>query len=153
MMYHPQSDTLKLTDFGIARLTDSSKTKTGMVLGTPSYMSPEQLAGKKIEGRSDLFSLAVSLYQLLCGKLPFEGESMAQLMYKIANEPPADILSVNPNVPPGLVAFLDKALAKNPDERYQSGEEFAAALRAAAAGGGAPPAPKAGGVTSVDIEL
>ena len=153
MMYHPQSDTLKLTDFGIARLTDSSKTKTGMVLGTPSYMSPEQLAGKKIEGRSDLFSLAVSLYQLLCGKLPFEGESMAQLMYKIANEPPADILAVNPNVPPGLVAFLDKALAKNPDERYQTGEEFAAALRAAAAGGGAPTLPKAGGVTSVDIEL
>jgi serine/threonine-protein kinase len=154
MMYHPQTDTLKLTDFGIARLTDSSKTKTGMVLGTPSYMSPEQLAGKRIEGRSDLFSLAVSLYQLLCGKLPFEGESMAQLMYKIANEPPADILAVNQSVPQGLVAFLDKALAKNPDERYQSGEEFAAALRAAAAGGGAPPqAPKAGGVTSVDIEL
>jgi serine/threonine-protein kinase len=153
MMYHQQTDTLKLTDFGIARLTDSSKTKTGMVLGTPSYMSPEQLAGKKIEGRSDLFSLAVSLYQLLCGKLPFEGESMAQLMYKIANEPPADILAVNPNVPAGLVAFLDKALAKNPDERYQTGEEFAAALRAAAAGGGAPTLPKAGGVTSVDIEL
>jgi serine/threonine protein kinase len=102
MMYHPDTDTLKLTDFGIARLTDSSKTKTGMVLGTPSYMSPEQLAGKKIEGRSDLFSLAVSLYQMLCGKLPFEGESMAQLMYKIANEPPTEILTVNPNVPPAL---------------------------------------------------
>jgi len=153
MMYHPQSDTLKLTDFGIARLTDSSKTKTGMVLGTPSYMSPEQLAGKKIEGRSDLFSLAVSLYQLLSGRLPFEGESMAQLMYKIANEPPTDILSVNPSVPPALVAFLDRALAKNPDERFQSGEEFAAALRAAAAGGGPAAAPRAGGVTSVDIEL
>jgi eukaryotic-like serine/threonine-protein kinase len=151
MMYHPQTDTLKLTDFGIARLTDSSKTKTGMVLGTPSYMSPEQLAGRKIEGRSDLFSLAVSLYQLLCGKLPFEGESMAQLMYKIANDAPADILAANPNVPPGLVAFLDKALAKSPDERYQTGEDFAAALRAAAAGGALPP--KAGGVTSVDIEL
>jgi serine/threonine-protein kinase len=155
MMYHADTDTLKLTDFGIARLTDSSKTKTGMVLGTPSYMSPEQLAGQKIEGRSDLFSLAVSLYQLLCGKLPFQGESMAQLMFKIANEPPADILSVNPNVPPALVAFLDKALAKNPDERFQSGEAFAAALRAAAAGGGpAPGAPAATSrVKSVDIEL
>ena len=142
MMYHAGTDTLKLTDFGIARLTDSSRTKTGMVLGTPSYMSPEQLAGKKIEGRSDLFSLAVSLYQLLCGKLPFEGESMAQLMFKIANEPPTDILSVSPQVPHGLVAFLDRALAKNPDERYQSGEEFAAALRAAA-----------GGANRLDIEL
>src|SRR5467141_413712 len=70
MMYHRESDTLKVTDFGIARLTDSSRTKTGMVLGTPSYMSPEQLAGKRIEGRSDLFSLAVSLYQLLSGKRP-----------------------------------------------------------------------------------
>jgi serine/threonine-protein kinase len=76
---------------------------------------------------------------------------MAQLMYKIANEPPADIHSVNPNVPPALVAFLDRALAKNPDERYQTGDEFAAALRAAAAG--AAPAAPAGGVQSVDIEL
>jgi serine/threonine protein kinase len=75
-----------VTDFGIARITDSSKTKTGMVLGTPSYMSPEQLAGKKIDGRSDLFSLGVMLFQMSCGKLPFEGDSMAQLMFKIANE-------------------------------------------------------------------
>jgi len=131
MMYHPQSDTLKVTDFGIARLTDSSKTKTGMLLGTPSYMSPEQLAGKRIEGRSDLFSLAVTLYQLLCGKLPFEGESMAQLMFRIANEPPGDIRAVKPDVPAGLVLFLERALAKNPDERFQSGEEFGGALRAA----------------------
>jgi serine/threonine-protein kinase len=133
MMYDPQTDTLKVTDFGIARLTDSSKTKTGMVLGTPSYMSPEQLAGKKIEGRSDLFSLAVSLYQLLCGKLPFEGESMAQLMFKIANEPPTDILSIRPDLPPSLAQFLEKALAKNAEERFQTGEEFGGALRAALA--------------------
>jgi serine/threonine-protein kinase len=155
MMYHPETDTLKLTDFGIARLTDSSKTKTGMVLGTPSYMSPEQLAGKKIEGRSDLFSLAVSLYQMLSGKLPFEGESMAQLMFKIANEAPTDILSVNPNVAPALVAFLDKALSKNPDERYQTGEEFAGALRASMSGPGAqnPAAKAAAGGSGVDIEI
>jgi CHASE2 domain-containing sensor protein len=151
LMYHPETDTLKVTDFGIARLTDSSKTKTGMVLGTPSYMSPEQLAGKKIEGRSDLFSLATSLYQLLCGRLPFEGESMAQLMFKISNEPPADVLQFNPNVPPGLVAFLQRALAKNPDERFQTGEEFAQALRAAAVEEGMPGVPRPGG--PVDIEL
>jgi len=130
MMYHRESDTLKVTDFGIARLTDSSRTKTGMVLGTPSYMSPEQLAGKRIEGRSDLFSLGVTLYQLLCGRLPFEGESMAQLMFKIASEPPTDILSINPALAPSLVAFVERALAKNPDERFQTGEEFGAALRA-----------------------
>jgi serine/threonine-protein kinase len=152
IMYHPDTDTLKVTDFGIARLTDSSKTKTGMVLGTPSYMSPEQLAGKKIEGRSDLFSLAVSLYQLLSGKLPFEGESMAQLMFRIANESPTDILSVRPDVPPGLVAFLARAMAKNPDERFQTGEEFAQSLRAALAGG-ASAAAASTRVQSVDIEL
>ena len=147
MMYDLETDTLKMADFGIARLTDSSKTKTGMVLGTPSYMSPEQLAGKRIEGRSDLFSLAVSLYQLLSGKLPFEGESMAQLMFKIANEPPADIRSANPSVAPGLALFLERALAKNPDQRFQTGGEFAAALRAALE-----PASAAAGST-VDIEL
>jgi serine/threonine-protein kinase len=129
IMYEPQTDTVKVTDFGIARITDASKTRTGMVLGTPSYMSPEQLAGKKIDGRSDLFSLAASLYQLLCGRLPFEGESMAQLMFKIANEPPPDILQLNPAVPPAVAAFLERAMAKDADARFQTGEEFALALR------------------------
>jgi len=73
IMYELESDTVKVTDFGIARITDSSKTKTGMVLGTPSYMSPEQLAGKKIAGHSDLFSLGVTLYQMASGHLPFTG--------------------------------------------------------------------------------
>jgi serine/threonine-protein kinase len=146
LMYHPESDTLKVTDFGIARLTASSKTKTGMVLGTPSYMSPEQLAGKRIDGRSDLFSLAVTLYLLMCGKLPFDGESMAQLMFKIANEAPADILSVNPAVPPGIARFLERALAKNPDERFQTGEHFGGALQTALNATAAQPA-------AVDLEL
>jgi eukaryotic-like serine/threonine-protein kinase len=145
IMYEPGSDVVKVTDFGIARITDSSKTKTGMVLGTPSYMSPEQLQGKKIDGRSDLFSLAVTLYQLSSGRLPFEGDSMAQLMYRIANEHAPDILQYNPSLPPAFVAFLDKALSKDAEQRYQTGEEFAAALRAsvgssstaAASGGGA----------------
>jgi len=129
VMYEPGSDMLKVTDFGIARITDSSKTKTGMVLGTPAYMSPEQLAGKKIDGRSDLFSLGVSLYQLTCGKLPFEGDSMAQLMFKITNEPPTDILSINPDLPECVVAIINKALAKQVEERYQTGAEMAQALR------------------------
>jgi serine/threonine-protein kinase len=148
VMYELESDVVKVTDFGIARITDSSKTKTGMVLGTPSYMSPEQLQGKKIDGRSDLFSLAVSLYQLSCGKLPFEGDSMAQLMYKIANEDAPDILQYNPKIPPALVAFLDKAMAKDADQRYQTGEEFASELRATFGGTGA-----AAGSTGVDITL
>ncbi|PKO83502.1 MAG: serine/threonine protein kinase [Betaproteobacteria bacterium HGW-Betaproteobacteria-11] len=129
IMYEPESDQVKVTDFGIARITDSSKTKTGMVLGTPSYMSPEQLAGKKIDGRSDLFSLGVTLYQLASGKLPFEGESMAQLMFKIANEPHPDIRGINPALPDCLVAIIDKALVKDADLRYQTGAEFARDIR------------------------
>jgi serine/threonine protein kinase len=129
VMYEPGSDMLKVTDFGIARITDSSKTKTGMVLGTPAYMSPEQLAGKKIDGRSDLFSLGVSLYQLTCGKLPFEGDSMAQLMFKITSELPINILSINSDLPECLVAIINKALAKQVEERYQTGAEMAQALR------------------------
>jgi len=133
IMYEPESDQVKVADFGIARITDSSKTKTGMVLGTPSYMSPEQLSGKKVDGKSDLFSLAVTLYQMACGRLPFEGDSMAQLMFRIANEPAPDILEINPSLPPALAPFFEKAMAKEAGERYQTGEEFAAALRVAAA--------------------
>lgn len=130
IMYEPTLDQVKVTDFGIARITDSSKTKTGMVLGTPSYMSPEQLAGKKIDGRSDLFSLGVMLYQMSCGQLPFTGESMAQLMFKIANESPLDIRTVNPEVPDKLVAIINKLLVKNVAQRYQRGSALAADLRA-----------------------
>jgi CHASE2 domain-containing sensor protein len=134
IMYDPETDTPKVTDFGIARITDSSKTKTGMVLGTPSYMSPEQLAGKKIGGGSDLFSLGVSLYQLACGKLPFVGDSMAQLMFRIANEPHTDILSIRPDLPPCLAAIINKSLAKQNEERYANGAEMAVALRQCASG-------------------
>ena len=133
IMYDPETDTPKLTDFGIARITDSSKTKTGMVLGTPSFMSPEQLAGKKISGASDLFSLGVSLYQMACGKLPFEGESMAQLMYRIANEPHTDILSIRPDLPKCLVEIINRCLAKRVEDRYSNGAEMADALRHCAA--------------------
>jgi len=133
IMYDTEGDTVKVTDFGIARITDSSKTKTGMVLGTPSYMSPEQLAGAKIEGASDLFSLGASMYQMVCGKLPFEGDSMAQLMFRIANEPHTDILSIKPDVPSCVVAIINKALAKKVEERYQTGREMAEAIRQCAA--------------------
>ncbi len=129
IMYDLESDTVKVTDFGIARITDSSKTKTGMVLGTPSYMSPEQLSGAKIGGQSDLFSLGVSLYQMACGKLPFVGDSMAQLMFRIANDPPTDILMINPDIPPCVVAIIEKAIAKKVEDRYENGAAMAEAIR------------------------
>ncbi|MBL8486039.1 MAG: CHASE2 domain-containing protein [Rhodocyclaceae bacterium] len=147
IMYEPESDQVKVTDFGIARITDSSKTKTGMVLGTPSYMSPEQLAGKKIDGRSDLFSLGVTLYQMACGKLPFEGDSMAQLMFKIANEPHPDIRTVDPNLPECLSAIIEKALTKDAEARYKTGAEMARDLKDCLGGGAA------AGTTQVDIDV
>ena len=129
IMWDPETNELKITDFGIARITDSSKTKTGVVLGTPSYMSPEQLSGKKIDGRSDLFSLGVMFYQMLTGSLPFHADSMATLMYKIANENPSRASEINPRLPPEIDELIEKALAKDADARFQSGGEMARALK------------------------
>ena len=135
LMWLPDNRRVKVTDFGIARITDSSKTKTGMVLGTPSYMSPEQLSGKKVDGRSDLFSLGVTLYQLLTGSLPFQADSMATLMFKIANEPHPSARVARPDLPPALAAVIDRALEKDLEKRYARGGEMAAELRAAAKAG------------------
>jgi serine/threonine protein kinase len=129
IMYESQSDTVKVTDFGIARITDSSKTKTGLVLGTPSFMSPEQLAGKKVDGRSDLYSLGVMLFQMLSGVLPFRGDSMSELMYKIANEEAPDIRIVRPELARSLADVVALSLSKRPETRYQDGDQFAAELR------------------------
>ena len=87
---------MKVTDFGIARITDASRTKTGMVFGTPSFMSPEQLAGQRVDGRADIYALGVTLYQLLTGSLPFQADSLAALMYQIANQPAPDVRTVAP---------------------------------------------------------
>ncbi|HEV2321243.1 MAG TPA: serine/threonine-protein kinase, partial [Gammaproteobacteria bacterium] len=130
IMYDPEKGEIKVTDFGIARITDSSKTKTGMVLGTPSYMSPEQLSGKKVDGRSDLFSLGVTMYQMLAGQLPFQADSMATLMFKIANEPHPPVTAVRAELPDEVNKILEKALQKDPEQRYQRGGDFAKDVRA-----------------------
>ena len=129
VMYDPPSGELKVTDFGIARLTDTGRTRTGVVLGTPSFMSPEQLAGRVVTGRSDQFSLAITAYQLLTGQLPFRGDSMPALMLKIAHEPHPRIRSQRPDLPEGLDAVFDRALAKQPDDRYETCAALARALR------------------------
>jgi serine/threonine-protein kinase len=129
IMYELDTDTVKVTDFGIARITDSSKTKTGLVLGTPSFMSPEQIAGKKVDGRSDLYSLGVMLFQMLSGVLPFRGDSMAELMYKIANEEAPDIRIIRKDIPERLASVVALSLAKKPELRYQDGDQFAADLK------------------------
>ncbi len=116
---------VKVADFGIARVMSSSKTQTGVILGTPSYMSPEQIAGKKVDGRSDLFSLGVVLYELICGEKPFNGESITTLMYNITSSAPPSIKELSPNIPEKLVPIVEKLLAKEVEDRYQTGKLLA----------------------------
>ena len=115
---------IKVTDFGIARVMATSSTQTGVVLGTPSYMSPEQISGKKVDGRSDLFSLGVVLFELLSGSKPFTADNFATLMYNITSGAPASIKETMPNTPEKIVAIVEKLLVKDPDLRYQNGKEL-----------------------------
>jgi serine/threonine-protein kinase len=124
---------IKIADFGIARVEASELTQTGMVLGTPSYMSPEQFMGHPVDGRSDLFSCGVILYQLLTGEKPFTGESTTTIMYKVLREEPVPPSQINLGLAPALDNVVRKALAKNPNERFQNGKEFAQALNEAVA--------------------
>ena len=120
---------VKVTDFGIARITSSSKTKTGVILGTPSYMSPEQIAGKKVDGRSDIFSLGVVLFEMLTGQKPFTGQDMTSLMYKIAKEKHPKARSINPKIPQVIEKMIDKALEKDVEKRYQKAGQMAEHLK------------------------
>jgi len=129
ILYSLREDLLKISDFGVARLTDNNRTKTGIVLGTPMYMSPEQLNAETLTGSSDLFSLGVTLYELLVGEAPFRATNIAVLMTKITTEDPAPVSNRRPGVPPSVDAVLFKALAKRPEDRFANGGEMAIALR------------------------
>ena len=120
----------KITDFGIARMRSAQvKTETGIVLGSPRYMSPEQVAGKRAEPRSDIFSLGVILYEMLAGKPPFSGEDVTSVMFQIMNLVPPPPSSINMRVPEVLDFIVAKSIAKSIDDRYSSAEEFARDLR------------------------
>lgn len=126
------ADTVKVTDFGIARISaEASRTRTGLVLGSPSFMSPEQMAGQRVDGRSDLYSLGAMLFQLLTGRLPHKAESMAQLMYQIANEVAPDIRIFRPELPESLAEIVSRAMEKRPEARFPDGQSFATALQQA----------------------
>ncbi len=131
IMVLADGETIKIADFGIAHIDDpnAQQTQVGTVLGTPQYMSPEQVMGQKVDGRSDLFSVGVVLYQMCSGQKPFEGDSMATLLYKITRDEPEPLGQSAPGLPAGLQHIIGKLLAKSPERRFQSGDELARALR------------------------
>jgi serine/threonine protein kinase len=125
----------KITDFGLARLSDSSMTMSGTILGTPNYMAPEQVQGKKVDARSDLFSLTVVFYEMLTGEKPFAADSITSVIYKVVNEEPLPPRRVNIDLPPKIDGMIKRGLAKDPAQRYQSGADYIAALDALLADG------------------
>jgi len=129
LMYDLASDRFKLTDFGIARLTDASRTRTGIILGTPSYMSPEQLSASKVSGQTDIYSLGVTMYHLLTGAPPFQADSIPRLMDKIVHHRHRPVSDIRDDIPTCADAILERALAKNPADRYETGKAMALALR------------------------
>jgi serine/threonine-protein kinase len=124
-----QNGQIKITDFGIAHIATSSQTQTGVVKGTPYYMSPEQFSGQKVDGRSDIFSLGTTMFQLLTGTLPFYADSPALLMNQIMNFPHPNPRAINPRIVPAVIRIVDKALEKDRANRYQTAKDLVLDLR------------------------
>ena len=120
---------VKVMDFGIAKMASSSKTQTDLVLGTPTYMSPEQIAGKKVDGRSDVFSLGIVLFELLTGRSPFSADNLSALLFAIAHRPHPELQSFRHDLPPMFQEVLNRALQKDLPHRYRRAREFAQGLR------------------------
>ncbi|WP_250657194.1 serine/threonine-protein kinase [Alkalimarinus coralli] len=131
IIYNPSNQCVKVTDFGIAKIVDDSKTKTGNVMGSPLYMSPEQLMGKKVAGQSDVYSLGVTFYQLLTGVTPFEGDSLANLTYQIIHQKHRPIKSIRADIPSATIRIVNKALQKDPEKRFESAGSMAQAIQKA----------------------
>jgi serine/threonine-protein kinase len=132
-----ESGLVKVTDFGIAKMMSMGMTQAGQILGTPNYMSPEQVKGRSVDGRSDIFSLGVILYELVTGEKPFGGQNITTVIYKIINENPISPRELDATIPVGLSYVIQKALAKSQDERYQTCRELAEDLRNYRSVGGA----------------
>ncbi len=125
-----KGETVKVMDFGIAKMASSSKTQTNIVLGTPTYMSPEQIAGKKVDGRSDIFSLGVVLFEMLSGRPPFTADNLSALLFAITHNPHPSMKVIRPDLPPAIQHVLNQALEKDPALRFRRAAEFAQELRA-----------------------
>jgi len=124
-----QDDQLKITDFGTAKILEMGASQTATVIGTPSYMSPEQIKGSAVDGRSDIFALGVILYELVTGQKPFPGENVTTVIYRIVNEEPIPPRQIDASIHPGLAAVIERALAKDPEDRFQSCREMSHALK------------------------
>lgn len=129
IIYEPSTELVKVTDFGVARIVDSAKTNTGDILGSPLYMAPEQLKAGKVQPATDVYSLGVTLYQLLSGKLPFEGENLASLTYNIIHKKPPNIRELRSDLPSGITRIINRALHKDAERRYASAAAMGEALR------------------------
>ena len=129
IIFNPDNGEVKITDFGIAKISDDSRTRTGNVMGSPLYMSPEQLKGQKVTGASDTYSLGVTLYKLVSGETPYQGDTLANLTYQILNKRPKSVREYNPELPNGVVRLINKAIQREPDKRFVSAATMAEALR------------------------
>ncbi len=131
IIYNPSPYQVKVTDFGIARLTDDSKTSTGEILGSPLYMAPEQLKGEKVNRAADIFSLGVTFYQLLTGRLPYSGDNLAALTYEIIHGKHKNVRTVRKDLPASASRIINQALQKNVADRYETAAEMAVVLKKA----------------------
>jgi tetratricopeptide (TPR) repeat protein len=125
-----KSGQVKIMDFGLARLAGSDMTRSGMIMGTPHYMSPEQVRGEKVDSRSDIFSLGALCYELLSGRKPFQADSMHAVMFRVLQDPGEPLAVAAPDLPPALVEIIEKAMAKDPVQRFQNAGEMRDAVRA-----------------------
>mgnify|MGYP005839260947 CR=1 FL=1 len=133
IIYNPDSGDIKITDFGIAKISDDSRTRTGSVMGSPLYMSPEQLKGQKVTGASDTYSLGITLYKLVSGQTPFQGETLAALTYQVLSKRPRSVREFNQDLPNGVVRLINKAIQREPEKRFANAATMAEALRRQAA--------------------
>ncbi len=129
IIFNPDTGEIKITDFGIAKISDDSRTRTGAVMGSPLYMSPEQLKGQKVTGASDIYSLGVTLYKLVSGETPYQGDTLANLTYQILNKRPRSVREFDPELPNGLVRLINKAIQREPEKRFASAATMAEAVR------------------------
>jgi eukaryotic-like serine/threonine-protein kinase len=134
VLVHWPDDIVKLADFGLARTADAQATRTGLLLGSPGYMAPEQLAGAVPDARSDFYALGVTLFQLLSGRLPFEGDTMGALLRQVASAAAPDLRQMHPRLPPHVAKLVARLLSRQPDRRAETAATLAQELHAAAQG-------------------